>query len=70
MYAWPSFGTFGFWTAFLKEEGDVILATGTSKGPTFVESMVRAHLPKWAFLQDPCFIREPDGTVKPIEGCV
>jgi len=40
-------GTFGFWSAFLKEKGDVILATGTSKSPYFLERLVRKYLPKY-----------------------
>ena len=59
----PSFGTFGFWSAYLKGSGDVILATGTSKVPTFVEYFVRRVLPKWIFLQDPCFKKDHNGKV-------
>jgi hypothetical protein len=43
--------------------GDVILATGTSKVPTFIEYEVRPNLPQWTFLQDPCYTKNSTGDV-------
>ena len=62
-----SYGTFGFWTAFLKQQGDVILATGSTKVPTLSE--VRYSLPQWTFLNDPCFNKDSNGNVKQADNC-
>jgi hypothetical protein len=43
--------------------GDVILATGTSKVPTFMEYEVRPNLPQWTFLIDPCYTKNATGDV-------
>ena len=50
-----SYGTFGFWTAYLKADDNVILATGTSKIPIFPLAQAKAFLPAWTLLQDPCY---------------
>ena len=65
-----SFGTFGFWTAYLKESGDVTLATGFSLTPDFMEKMIRYVFPEWTFISDPCFQREKDGNLTTVNGCV
>jgi hypothetical protein len=41
--------------------GEVILATGTTKLPTFLEAGVRPNLKRWTFLADPCFARKDSG---------
>ena len=64
-----SYGTFGFWTAFLKQQGDVILATGTTKVPTFLEIVVRPSLPQWTFLNDPCFSKDSYGNLQHADNC-
>jgi hypothetical protein len=65
-----SLGTFGFWSAFLKGGGDVILVTGTSTKPEYIEPMVRQHLPKWKYIQDPCYSKDNNGIVKLKEECI
>jgi hypothetical protein len=73
IYSFPclfySYGSFGFWTAFLKQRGDVILSTGTTKTPTFLESLVRSALPRWIFLSDPCYTKDVDGNALLIDDC-
>jgi hypothetical protein len=64
-----SYGTFGFWSAFLKQQGDVILANGTSKEPTFLENLVRSFLPRWTFVSDPCFLKDSEGNIQVIDNC-
>ena len=66
-----SYGSFGFWTAFLKhQKGDVILAKGTSKTPTFLEKLVSQFLPNWTFLQDPCYEKDKSGNPTMVHNCL
>ena len=65
-----SHGTFGFWTAFLKQQGDVILPTGTAKTAIYLETLIRQFLPSWTFLQDPCFIKSDQEIVTMIKNCL
>jgi hypothetical protein len=50
--------------------GDVILATGTTKVPTFLENEVRPNLPRWTFLSDICFEKNEKGNVIGKTGCL
>jgi hypothetical protein len=50
--------------------GDVILATGTSKNPTFLEQEVRGSLQQWKFLQDPYFEKDKDGNIVNKKDCL
>ena len=48
-----SVGTFGFWTAYLRLEGDVIQG---SSGIRFLNTTwEKSNLPTWQFFPDPCF---------------
>jgi hypothetical protein len=64
-----SYGTFGFWSAFLKGHGDVILATGTSQVSTFIEEDVSKVLHRWIFLKDPCYGKDEDGNIRILSAC-
>ena len=64
-----SYGTFGFWSAFLKMGGDVILAAEMTKNPTFLEAVVPTNLPNWIFLNDPCLFKNESGVVITKVGC-
>ena len=64
-----SLGTFGFWTAYLKENGEVIFVTGTSSYPAYTEPTIRDHLQHWKLFQDPCYERDNQGAVKLKEEC-
>ena len=64
-----SFGTFGFWSAYLKGQGDVILDSGTSPVPTLIETFIRNSLTRWKFIQDPCFQRDQRGKVQLVQDC-
>ncbi len=50
--------------------GDVILATGTTQTPTFLENHVRASLPDWIFISDPCYYKNADGNVTLVDNCL
>jgi hypothetical protein len=65
-----SYGTFGFWSAYLKGSGDVIMASETSKVPTFVEENVRQILKHWNFIPDPCYQKDHLGNVTLLNDCV
>jgi hypothetical protein len=64
-----SLGTFGFWTAYLKEKGDVIFVTGTSAYPTYTEPSIREHLQNWKLLEDPCYEKNSEGDMSLKEDC-
>lgn len=65
-----SYGTFGFWSAYLKGSGDVILASGSSLEPTYVEVNVRPFLLNWIFLNDPCYTVDTNGSLSLLNECV
>ena len=64
-----SYGTFSFWTAFMKAGGDVIYATGFSKAPTFIELHIRSSRLPWTPLDDPCFEKNSTGVFQQKESC-
>jgi len=66
---YASFGTFGFWSAFLKGRGDVIGATGTSVTPHYVTYGASIYLKKWIFLNDPCYTILPNKTLVVLDEC-
>jgi hypothetical protein len=63
-------GTFGFWTAYLKEKGDVVFVTGTSSYPIYTEPAIREHLQSWILIQDPCYQKDEQGAVKLKDECI
>ena len=63
-------GTFGLWSAYLKEKGEVIVVNGTSPKPTYIEPSIRTHLPNWVFIQDPCYFKDSEGELKLKEDCI
>ena len=50
-----SFGTFSFWSAFLKPEGEVVVADGYASQETILLTYIKQYLPKWTLISDPCF---------------
>ena len=50
-----SYGTFGFWSAYLAG-GETVAAAGFSRRPSAIELHVRRGglLPKWRTMRDPC----------------
>merc|ERR1712018_724568 len=50
-----SFGTFSFWSAFLKPEGEVVVADGYASQETILLTYIKQFLPKWTLISDPCF---------------
>ncbi len=52
-----------------KERGDVVMATGNSNIPNFLEKLVGEHLRSWKFLKDPCFSRNENNEIVRKENC-
>ena len=51
-----SFGTFGFWTAYLRPKpGKVIVADGYAPEYHILTNHIKSTLPEWTILADPCF---------------
>merc|ERR1712038_1953193 len=51
-----SFGTFGFWTAYLRTKpGKVIVADGYAPEYHILTNHIKSTLPEWTTLDDPCF---------------
>ena len=55
-----SFGSFGFWSAFLAG-GDVIASDGNGMKDTRLVEDMRRYMTDWTLLRDPCF---QNGTIK------
>ena len=63
-----SYGTFGFWTAYLAQ-GDAIMANGFStKQPYLIGSIAKAKVPGWTTLNDPCY-NVTNGKIELTEEC-
>ena len=55
-YNFFSFGTFGFWTAYLRPKpGKVIVADGYAPEYHILTNHIKSTLPEWTTLADPCF---------------
>jgi len=63
-------GTFGLWSAYLRQNGHVILVNETSPTPTYIEPFIREHLPNWMFIQDPCYHKDSMGNLQLKEDCI
>jgi len=63
-------GTFGLWSAYWKEKGEVIVSNGTTPNPAYIEPFIRTHLPNWMFIQDPCYLKDSMGELKLKEDCI
>ena len=53
-----SFGTFSFWSAFLKNNkagGEVIVADGFALKSYRILPQIKSILPEWKIIADPCF---------------
>ena len=50
-----SFGTFSFWSAYLRPSGDVIVADGYYQKPPLLLTYIKKALPQWKLLRDPCY---------------
>lgn len=53
------YGTFAFWSAYLKPKGQVIMASGFSSKPTPLLTDVQTSLKTWILMNDPCYVK-PD----------
>lgn len=50
-----SFGTFSFWSAYLRASGDVIVADGYYETQPLLLTYIKKTLSNWRLLPDPCY---------------
>lgn len=59
-----SFGTFSFWSAYLRPSGDVIVADGYYETQPLLLTYIKKTLSQWRLLPDPCYENSPPGLGK------
>ena len=60
MFLFLSFGTFSFWSAYLKFPGDdVIVADGYYETQPVLLTYIKEIKPQWRTLNDPCYQGKP-----------
>lgn len=63
-----SFGTFSFWSAYLRPTGDVVVADGYYQIRTSLLEYINTTLP-WKLLRDPCYHYSEAGVPLLTEQC-